>query len=167
VKTHAPLDALEKASPQHVITQHSATVTISGAPLLAATYRAVLLGIRARRADGLPFGDLQELARALYRAHTTSRTRHEVAPGGSDPPRLNGQDPSDLISVADAAGLLRLSKRQVQRLAKSPGGLGAVRVGQAWMLAKAPVLTLAKERARDRRTDGLPVQLAPARSTAT
>ena len=43
MKTHAPLDALEKASPQHVITQHSATVTISVAPLLAATYRAVLL----------------------------------------------------------------------------------------------------------------------------
>jgi hypothetical protein len=140
------------------VQQLGGTVTIQGAPLLAAAYRAVLLGIRQRRHDGLPSSDLQQLARALYRAHTeaASQTRHEVAPGGNDPPRLNGQDPSDLISVADAAGLLRLSKRQVQRLAASPGGLDGVRVGRTWALAKAPVLALAERRARDRRPDGLP-----------
>ncbi len=116
--------------------------------MLAAAYRATLLGIRARRADGLPFGDLQELARALRRAHDASRKRHEFVPDGSDSPRLNGQGPRDLISVAEAAGLLRLSKRQVQRLAARPGGLDGLRVGRAWMLARAPVLALAEERAR-------------------
>ena len=38
-----------------------------------------------------------------------------------------------------------MSKRQAQRLAASPGGLDGVRVGRAWALAKAPVLTLANE----------------------
>jgi excisionase family DNA binding protein len=93
-----------------------------------------------------------------------SLERHEI--GASTPALsgLNGQDPSDLISVADAADILRLSKRQVQRLAASPGGLGAVRAGRTWMLAKAPVLALAKERARDR-TNCLPPELGSARST--
>jgi hypothetical protein len=137
------------------IVQAGDCVTIRTAPMLATTYRAVLLGIRQRRADGLPPGDLLQLARALRRAHM-SHERHEVAPDSSDPPRWNGQDPSDLISVADAAGLLRLSKRQVQRLAASPGGLDGVRVGRTWMLVRAPVLALAEERARDRGSYGVP-----------
>ena len=131
-----------------VIIQRDDAVTLSGAPTLAAAYRATLLGIRARRTDGLPFRDLQELARALRRAHDASLERHEFVPGRSDSPRLNGQDPSDLISVAEAADLLRLSKRQVQRLAASRGGLDGVRVGRAWMLVRAPVLALAERRAR-------------------
>ena len=131
-----------------MIEQRGDAVTLSGAPTLAAAYRATLLGIRARRADGLPFSDLQALAGALRRAHDASRERHEFVPDGNDPPRWNGQGPSDLISVAEAAGLLRLSKRQVQRLAASPGGLDGVRVGRAWMLVRAPVLALAEERAQ-------------------
>ena len=133
-------------------------VTIRGAPMLAAVYRCVLLGIRQKRADGLPAGDLQELARALRRAHdqAMSLKRHEVASDDNTSARLNGQDPSDLVSVADAAELLRLSKRQVQRLAAHSGGLGGVRVGRIWMLGKAPVLALAERRDRDRRTDGVP-----------
>src|SRR6478609_7108006 len=144
-----------------MINQKHDSVVITGAPLLAAAYRCVLAGIRQRRADGLPFGDLQELARALYRAHTMSLERHEVASDDNTSARLNGQDPSDLVSVAEAAELLRLSRRQTQRLAASSGGLG-VRVGRIWMLAKAPVLALAEER-RDRhdRADGVPGILGP------
>jgi hypothetical protein len=37
------------------ITQRDDSVTISGAPMVAAVYRSVLLGIRQKRADGLPF----------------------------------------------------------------------------------------------------------------
>ena len=146
VKTHAPLDALEKASPQHVITQHSATVTISGAPLLAATYRAVLLGIRARRADGLPFGDLQELARALYRAHT-SPERHNLDAGIETPPSCDHQQSrDDWCTTGEAASLLGLSRRSVQRMARDPGGLDVIRVGRTYMFRSAPLLVLAAER---------------------
>ena len=127
------------------IEQAGDSVTITGKPILAATYRSVLRGIRARRSDGLPFADLQELATALYRAHMSSE-RHELAGPSNIQPGLNGQDPSDRLSVGEAATILRLSRRQVQRLAASPGGLGAVRVGRAWMLDRAPVLALARER---------------------
>ena len=137
-----------------MIDQRGDSVVITGRPLLGEVYRAVLLGIAHRRANGVPSRDLQAAAQALYRAHM-SPPRHELATAAGDQPRWNGQDRSDLVSVAEAAVILQLSKRQVQRLAKSPGGLGAVRVGHAWMLAKAPVLALAAERRARDRTNGL------------
>jgi excisionase family DNA binding protein len=147
-----------------MIEQAGDSVTITGKPMLAATYCAVLRGIRARRSDGLPFGDLQELALALFRAHM-SHERHELAGPSNIQPGLNGQDPSDRLSVGEAAVLLGLSRRQVQRLAASPGGLGAVRVGRTWMLDRAPVLALAERRARHDRANGVSVELAAGRRT--
>jgi excisionase family DNA binding protein len=148
---------------QTMIEQTGDAVTLSGAAILAQAYRATLDGIARRRRDGMPVTDLLELARALRRAHDAamSRPRHELATPSDDPPRWNGQDLSDRLSVADAATFLRLSRRQVQRLAKSPGGLGAVRVGRTWALDRALVLALAEERGRDRGANGVPVQLAP------
>jgi excisionase family DNA binding protein len=141
------------------ITQHGGAVTIHGTAMLAATYRAVLAGIARRRADGLPTADLQQLARELYRAHTiaTSRSRRELGAAAASASRSNGQDGVNLIGAGEAAALLRLSRRQIQRLAadRIRGGLGGVRVGRAWAFDRSAVLTLAKERARDRRTDGL------------
>ena len=140
-------------------------VIVSG-DAAALLYRATLALILREHRDGVaPSPLLHQLRRELYRATTMSPPRHR---DDSRPPTescCNGQDPSDLLSVADAAGLLRLSKRQVQRLAASPGGLDGVRVGRTWMLAKAPVLALAERRQRDR-PDGLPgcVETRPERA---
>lgn len=128
------------------ITRHGDAVTIRGAKLLASAYQATLAGIARRSRDGLPSPELRALARALRDAHDMSHERQEIGTSVPTSPELNGQDLSDLISVADAAGLLRLSRRQVQRLVAGPGGLDGVRVGRTWMLSKAPVLTLARER---------------------
>jgi excisionase family DNA binding protein len=139
-----------------VITQRDDSVTVSGAPMLAAAYHCVLLGIRTRRTDGLPCGDLQQLARALYRAHT-SLQRQEVAPDSDTLARWGHQQSrDDWCTTDEAAKLLGLSRRSVQRMARAPGGLDAIRVGRSYLLRSAPLLVLAERRARDRRADGLP-----------
>ena len=141
-------------TPCRVIEQCDDAVTLSGAPMLAAAYRATLLGIRARRADGLPAGDLLELARALRRAHArrasdmnscqVAATRHDETVRtarlgqrrrGSRPPTLSG---------------VRFSGSQ------PPRRVDGIRVGRAWMLAKAPVLTWQRGVTGDR-TNGLSV----------
>ena len=43
----------------------------------------------------------------------------------------------DLISVGEAAALLGLSRRSVQRMAAGPGGLSAVRIGHTWALHRS------------------------------
>jgi excisionase family DNA binding protein len=151
-----------------VISRQADSVTIAGAHTLASVYRCVLLGIRQRRHDGLPCIDLQQLAQALRRAHVMSLQRHEVDDAAQDPPGWNDQQSSDdWCTTGEAAALLGLSQRSVQRMAQAPGGLDAIRAGRTYLLPTAPLLVLAERRARDRRRDGLPAQLAPARSTAT
>lgn len=142
-----------------MISQRDDSVTLSGAPLLAATYRCVLLGIRARRADGLPSHDLQQLARALRRAHDVSHQRHEVTSNldaSSCWDHQQTRDDDDWCTTGEAAILLGLSRRSVQRMARAPGGPDAIRIGRTYLLRSAPLLVLAEERARDRRTNGLP-----------
>jgi excisionase family DNA binding protein len=141
-----------------VIEQCDDSVTLTGAPTLAAAYRATLCGIRARRADGLPFGDLQELARALRRAHDASRKRHEFVPDSDTSPSWGHQQSrDDWCTTGEAAALLGLSRRSVQRMARAPGGLDAIRVGRTYLLRSAPLLVLAERRARDRRAHGISV----------
>ena len=134
------------------VQQDGATVTIRG-DALALLYRGLIALAARHRRDGVTSPPLlHELRTVLFRATTMSPTRHKDAGHTLGGPCCNGQDPSDLVTVAEAAELLRLSKRQVQRLAAHSGGLGGVRVGRIWMLAKAPVLALAEERRdRDRR----------------
>ena len=69
-------------------------MTIQGAPLIAAATGA-LAGIARRRRDGLPSGDLQELARALRRAHDMSLTRLKGAGDDARGPDSKRQNPSD------------------------------------------------------------------------
>ena len=95
-----------------MISQDGDTVTIRGAALLGVTYRAVLLGIRARRHDGLPSADLQQLARALRWAHDMSRERHELVDPVRNQPGWNGQNSRD-------DGADRLGQRRGSRLAVS------------------------------------------------
>jgi excisionase family DNA binding protein len=141
------------------IVQDGATVTITGAALLAAVYRCVLDGIARRRRDGYPTHALQQLARALRRAHdeVTSYQRHEVSHAGETSACCDGQEPRDWCTTGEAALLLGLSRRQAQRLAAETG-LDGVRVGRTWMLRLAPVLTLADERKarNDQPPNGIP-----------
>ena len=81
----------------------------------------------------------------MYRAYEMSPTRHEIDTAADDQPCSKSQD-DDLISVGEAAVLLGLSRRSVQRLAADPGGLSAVRIGHTWALRRSVVLALAQQR---------------------
>ena len=65
-----------------------------------------------------------------------SAQRHEDDDCTPAEPSWRGHD-STYIDSAEAAELLGLSRRQVQRLAN---GLDSVRVGSIWMLRRATVL---------------------------
>lgn len=131
------------------VQQLGGAVTIQGAPLLASVYRCVLAGIARRRHDGLPCADLLEVARALRRAHV-AHERQEVA-RDVDTSSCWGDQQSrdDWRTTGEAAALLGCSRRSVQRMARAPGGLDAIRVGRTYLLRSAPLLVLAEERRRD------------------
>ena len=126
--------------------QRGDSVAIQGQPLLGAVYRAVLLGIAHRRANGVPGHDLQELARLLYRAYNMSPQRHELDTAADTPEGLKGQDRDSWIATDEAAVLLGRSRRQVQRMARAPGGLDSIRVGRTYAVRLSAVLALAQQR---------------------
>lgn len=145
--------------------QSGDSVTVAGAELLAQTYRAVLDAIARRRRDGLPTADLLQLARALRGAHDEAVRRSGLSPHmslerheGAVVDRRGAccdhqQSRDDWCTTGEAAILLGLSRRSVQRLAKAPGGLEARRAGRTWLLRTAPLLVQARERrTRDRRS---------------
>jgi hypothetical protein len=139
------------------ITQIGTTVLIQG-DALPLMYRAVLALAARHNRDGItPPPLLHELRAALFRATTMSPPRHELANALASSSCCDCQNPRDLCTTSDAAALLQLSRRQVQRLAAGPGGLG-VRVGRTWAMHKAPVLALANERKarNDQPANGLP-----------
>ena len=98
-----------------------------------------------RRAASPPL--LHTLRVALYRA-TMSPPRREDAGQVPAVSRCTCQNGDDLISVAAAAQLLAMSRRNVQRLAATDDGslLGAVRCGSIWALRRSAVLALVRER---------------------
>ena len=74
------------------------TRTATASPSAAPHYqRPTAPPIQRRRADGLPTADLQQLARALFRAHTIamSRPRRGFASHATGGPCSNGQGVSD------------------------------------------------------------------------
>jgi hypothetical protein len=124
------------------ITQIGTTVVIQGdaVPLM---YQATLALIAHR--DGLAGSPLLQQARlAFYRA-TMSPARHEDAPASPPEASCNGQD-GDWIGIAEASRLLRLGRRQTQRLAAN--GLVGAPIGSIWVLDRSAVLALADERRR-------------------
>lgn len=127
------------------IEQRGDSITVTGRPLLGEVYRAVLNHITRRRTNGAPSDELRQLAKALFRAYEMSPTRHEIDTAADDQPCSKSQG-DDLISVGEAAALLGLSRRSVQRMAAGPGGLSAVRIGHTWALHRSVVLALAQQR---------------------
>jgi hypothetical protein len=77
-----------------------------------------------------------------------SPPRHEFASYEVVEAHSGSQDADDWIDVAEAARILTVSRRQVQRLALSLTPGDAKRIGNVWALRKAPVLALAEERRR-------------------
>ena len=127
-----------------MIEQRGDSVTVTGRQLLGEIYRSVLDHIAHRRANGTPSYELRQLAKMLYRAYM-SPPRHELATGADTPAGSKSQD-DDLISVGEAALILGLSRRSVQRMAADPGGLSAVRIGHTWALRRSVVLAHAQQR---------------------
>lgn len=101
-------------------------------------YRATLALIARRSRDGLAASPLLIEARTtLYRA-CVSPARHNLAQLTPAESGCNGQD-DDLIGIAEAAELLRVSKRQPQRFVARDADLG-VRVGSIWVTKRPVVL---------------------------
>ena len=127
------------------ITQHDGVVTVQGdaLPLL---YRGVIALVARYHRDGLSSPPLLHILRTeLFRA-STSQPRHRLAktlPAGSCCTCQDGE----LVSVAAAARMLSVGKRQVQRLAERDAEiLGARRIGSIWALKRSAVLALAERR---------------------
>ena len=130
------LDQLGRADPE---------VILRGRALLAARY-LVEQGIRrVQESDSIdPPRDLLELRSRLNRAaaeYRMSLERRSSAPLGIDQAR----SPMDRrsVSTAEAAKILKLSVRQVQRIAPS---IGAQRVGRAFLFDPEVIMVLAAQR---------------------
>ena len=149
-----------------MIEQAGGSVTITGKPMLTATYRSVLLGIRARRSDGLPWTDLQELALTLRRALVSSE-RQEVA--GPWPRRHAGMTSQRATTGAPQAR--QLSSWVCPAAASS--GWHATQVvskpfesaGRGWCADRRRCWCKRKGVHDDDRTDGVPIELAAVRRT--
>lgn len=124
------------------VQQRGGVVIVSGdaLPLL---YRAIIALAARHHRDGLAAPTLlHDACAALFRA-TVSPPRHEDDGQRAARSCCTCQDADDWISVAAAARLLALSRRQVQRLAVHDAGLlGARRIGSIWALQRSAVLAL-------------------------
>jgi hypothetical protein len=107
---------------------------------------SVLALIREMQRNG--YAPPSALADLLTKAHAArmSQPRHEFASYQVVESHSEGQDVDDWIDVAEAATVLAISRRHVQRLAPSLSPGDAKRIGNSWALRKAPVLALANER---------------------
>ena len=128
----------------------NSAATRSSSPADQCSARSIAVCCSASRTDApteYRAGDLQQLARLLYRAYMSPQ-RHEIATAADDQPCSNSQDGA-LIGSATAAEILGLSRRSVQRLAATDGSLlGAVRCGSVWLLDRSAVQALASARER-------------------
>ena len=99
-------------------------------------------GIRATNELSPHLGRFRRLHGELKRAYDTACERHGDVVSVAPLEESNCQDGADVLSVVEAADLLGLSVRQVQRLAPTLGR----RVGGAWALDRGAVLALKHER---------------------
>lgn len=124
-------------------------VTFKGADVLQSLRGCINARIRQCRLNG---ESPMKYARVLAAIHDAlmSDCGHDVAESVADQQHSKSQDGDDWMSITEAAEALDLSGRQVRRLAPR---LSGVRVGASWVLPKAPVLALAKERERNAGTE--------------
>jgi hypothetical protein len=150
-ETNSPRD-LRAINRRHLMTSEPPPVihdgdcvTIQGEALVLC-YRACLALVMRQHRDGVASPPLlHDLRAVLYRA-VMSAPGHEIDTGAAALSCCGCRDGADPISVADAAALLRLSLRQVRRLAAENAVLGGRRIGHAWTLERGAVLALARQR---------------------
>lgn len=113
--------------------QHLANAVVLSGPALADTYYLICAGIRYTRRNGYTPDRFRALQNTLGAAAAAAHTGHrDDAP--TPTPAHSPQE--DLIGAQEAAHMLGLSKRQVQRIARSLDGRLA---GGRWVFDRAAV----------------------------
>jgi hypothetical protein len=133
------------------VQQCGGAVLIQGEQGLTSLARCVLAQIRESQRNGYSIEPYARLLTSIHAARM-SAPRHENTVYVVAESHSEGQGGADWYSVAEAAAVLALSRRQTQRLAQQLALLQqAKRIGTTWALQQAPVLALAEERKRKAR----------------
>jgi hypothetical protein len=132
------------------VQQLGGAVLIQGQDGLNDLARCILSRIKQEQRNGCSPAPYARMYAAVHAA--MSSTRHESTVYVVAESHSEGQGGADWYSVAEAAAVLALSRRQTQRLAQQLALLQqAKRIGTTWALQQAPVLALAEERRRKAR----------------
>ncbi|MDV6292244.1 helix-turn-helix domain-containing protein [Rhodococcus aetherivorans] len=120
-------------------TQVLGTAVVITGPALADAYYLITAGMQYAHRSGYSTTRFKPLQEALGAAVAQSRTRHnDVAP-----PPIDTDCTPELIDVTEAAHMLALSKRQVQRIARSLDGRI---IGGRWLFDRNAVSDYANQR---------------------
>jgi len=133
------------------VQQHGLAVLLQGIGV-SEVYALVEAGLQWMKGQGIKAEQLTRLRGyrdVLAAAHDDrmSDCGHEFAEATAAESNSQCQDGDDWMSIAEAAAALTLSDRHARRLAPE---LGGVRIGATWMVRKAPVLALKRQRQRRR-----------------
>ena len=136
------------------VSQHGLAVLLQGSGL-SEVFILVEAGLRRMENQGIKAEQMARLRRhrdVLAAAHDDrmSHPGHEFAGVVVAESNSHCQDGDDWMSIAEAATELSLTTRHLRRLAPI---LGGTRIGNSWMVKKAPVLTLKRQRERRRSID--------------
>lgn len=114
--------------------QHLANAVVLSGPALADTYYLICAGIRYTRRNGYTPDRFRALQETLGNA--AAAAAHPRHRDDAPTPEIAHSPPDELIGAQEAAHMLGLSKRQVQRIARSlDGRLAAGR----WVFDRAAV----------------------------
>jgi ABC-type dipeptide/oligopeptide/nickel transport system ATPase subunit len=127
------------------VQQVGGAVLVQGREGLDQFAKCVLAQIREVQRNGYSVEPYAQLLRTIHTARM-SQPRHELASYEVVEAHSDRQDVDDWIDVTEAAEILAVTRRQVQRLAPSFSPGEAKRIGKSWALKRAPVLALAEQR---------------------
>lgn len=128
------------------VQQAGSAVLVQGRAALDLLAKCVLAQIREVQRNGYSVEPYAQLLRTIHTARM-SQPRHEFASYQVVEAHSNSQDVDDWIDVAEAAEVLAVTRRQMQRLTLKQFAPGDVkRIGNSWALKRAPVLALAEQR---------------------
>lgn len=127
------------------VMQVGGAVLIQGKEGLDQIAKCVLAQIRELNRNGYSSAPYAQLLTTIHAARM-SQPRHELVSYQLVESHSDSQDVDDWIDVAEAAAILEISGRQMQRLARefAPGHVRSIGTSRA--LKRAPVLALATQR---------------------
>ena len=129
------------------VQQVGSAVLVQGKEALDQVAKCVLAQIRETQRNGYSVEPYAQLLRTIHTARM-SPPRHEFVSYQVVEAHSEGQDVDDWIDVAEAAEVLGVGIRQMQRLALNFPPGEAKCIGNSRALKRAPVLALAEERRR-------------------